>query len=196
LGLTTVDDGALSALNINLTGAPLSLVSSGAGFQVKTNSTTLTGRSITVTGNGISISNGDGISANPQISLTGQVLALANLTANGLLTISSGGVVSSTQIVGTANQISVANPTGVLNSPTISIVDNPILPGTSGVVLPNGTISQRGTGINGKIRYNSESLQFEGYSAGSWSPFSLAGGVTSFSAGTTGFSRRPIPQVR
>jgi hypothetical protein len=187
-GLTTVDNGAQNALNINLTGAPLSLVSSGTGFQVKTNSTTLTGRSITVTGNGISIANGNGITANPEISLSGQVLALANLSADGILTISSGGVVSSTQIVGTANQISVANPTGVLNSPTISIADNPILPGTSGVVLPKGTISQRGTGINGKIRYNSESLQFEGYSAGSWSPFSLAGGVTSFSAGTTGFS--------
>jgi len=187
-GLTTVDNGAQNALSINLTGAPLSLVSSGTGFQVKTNSTTLTGRSITVTGNGISIANGNGITANPEISLSGQVLALANLSADGILTISSGGVVSSTQIVGTANQISVANPTGVLNSPTISIADNPILPGTSGVVLPKGTTSQRGTGINGKIRYNSESLQFEGYSAGSWSPFSLAGGVTSFSAGTTGFS--------
>lgn len=187
-GLTTVDDGAQSALNINLTGAPLSLVSSGTGFQVKTDSTTLTARSIATTGNGISVTNGSGVSGNPTLVLTGQVLALADLSANGILTISSGGAISSTQIVGTANQISVANPTGVLNSPTISIADNPVLPGVSGVVLPNGGNSDRGTGSNGKIRYNTDLLQYEGYSAGSWNAFSTAGGVTSFSAGTTGFS--------
>ena len=187
-GLTTVDGGAQSALNINLTGAPLSLVTSGVGFQVKTSTTALTPRSITVTSNGISITNGDGIAGNPQFALTGQVLALANLTANGILTISSGGTLSSTQIVGTTNQINVANPTGVLSAPTISIADNPVFPGLSGAVLPQGGTGDRGTGTNGKIRYNTDSLQFEGYSAGSWSPFSLAGGVTSFSAGTTGFS--------
>ena len=187
-GLTTVDAGAQNTLSINLTGAPLSLVSSGTGFQVKTNSTTLTARSIATTGNGISVTNGSGVSGNPTFALTGQVLALADLSANGILTISSGGAISSTQIVGTANQISVANPTGVLNSPTISIADNPILPGASGVVLPNGGNSDRGTGSNGKIRYNTDLLQYEGYSAGSWNAFSTAGGVTSFSAGTTGFS--------
>ena len=187
-GLTTVDAGAQNTLSINLTGAPLSLVSSGTGFQVKTNSTTLTARSIATTGNGISITNGSGVSGNPTFALTGQVLALADLSANGILTISSGGTISSTQIVGTANQISVANPTGVLNSPTISIADNPVLPGVSGVVLPNGGNSDRGTGSNGKIRYNTDLLQYEGYSAGSWNAFSTAGGVTSFSAGTTGFS--------
>jgi hypothetical protein len=183
-----VDGGAQSPLNINLTGAPLSLVSSGAGFQVKTNSTTLTNRSIGASSSGISVTNGDGIAGNPSIALTGQVLGLANLSANGLLTLSTGGVLSSTQITGTSNQINVANPTGLLGSPTISIADNPVIPGLAGMVLPQGGVGDRGIGASGKIRYNTDTLQFEGYSAGSWSPFSLAGGVTSFSAGTTGFS--------
>jgi len=187
-GLTAVDGGAQSPLNINLTGAPLSLVSSGAGFQVKTNSTTLTNRSIGASSSGISVTNGDGIAGNPSIALTGQVLGLANLSANGLLTLSTGGVLSSTQITGTSNQINVANPTGLLGSPTISIADNPVIPGLAGMVLPQGGVGDRGIGASGKIRYNTDTLQFEGYSAGSWSPFSLAGGVTSFSAGTTGFS--------
>jgi hypothetical protein len=187
-GLTTVDGGAQNALNINLTGAPLSLVSSGTGFQVKTNSPTLTNRSIGASSSGISVTNGDGIAGNPSIALTGQVLGLANLSANGLLTLSSGGVLSSTQITGTSNQINVANPTGLLGSPTISIASNPVIPGLAGMVLPKGGVGDRGIGASGEIRYNTDTSQFEGYSAGSWSTFSLAGGVTSFSAGTTGFS--------
>jgi hypothetical protein len=194
-GLTTVDGGAQNALNINLTGAPLSLVSSGTGFQVKTNSTTLAGRSITVSGNGISITDGDGIAGNPSIALTGQVLGLANLSANGLLTLSSGGVLSSTQILGTTNQINVANPTGVLASPTISIADNVVLPGNAAVKFPSGnTASRPASPENGDFRYNTEVGVFEGYANDSWGAIATGSGVTSVGTGT-GLTGGPITSI-
>ncbi len=46
--------------------------------------------------------------------------------------------------------------------------------GTDGVLLPSGNTTQRPTGANGVIRYNSESNSFEGYSNGAWG--SIGGG--------------------
>ncbi|NDB25658.1 MAG: hypothetical protein EB021_09500, partial [Gammaproteobacteria bacterium] len=83
--LNLTDGGAQSFLRINLTGAAASLNTSGNGFQVKTGLTTVVARTITTATNGISISNGDGISADPAISLTGQVLSLANASGAGLV---------------------------------------------------------------------------------------------------------------
>ncbi len=93
-GLSITDGGAQGLFNISTTGALLSLVNSGTGFQVKTSSTAITGRSIAVTGVGLGITNGDGIAGNPTIALAGQVLSLANLSANGLMTITTGGVLN------------------------------------------------------------------------------------------------------
>ena len=112
-GLTITDGGAQSVLNITSTGALLSLVNSGTGFQVKTSSTAITNRSIAVSGNGISISNGSGISGDPTLSLSGQILNFANASFNGLVALSTGGAITSATITGTANQIDVANGTGV-----------------------------------------------------------------------------------
>ena len=50
-GLTLTDGGAQGVLNVTTTGALLSLIGSGTGLQVKTNSTTLTSRSIAVGSN-------------------------------------------------------------------------------------------------------------------------------------------------
>jgi hypothetical protein len=185
-GLTLTDGGAQGVLNVTTTGALLSLTSSGTGLQVKTDSTTLTSRSITVGSNGISITNGDGISGNPTLSLTGQVLGFANASVNGLVTLSTGGTVSSTQIVGTSSQIGVANGNGISGSPTISISDNVVLPGTASATLPLGTTGQQPGGSQGQIRFNTDTQTFDGYSSGSWRQFSTAGGVTTFSGGTTG----------
>jgi hypothetical protein len=78
-GLVITDGGAQGLFNISTTGALLSLVNSGTGFQVKTSSTAITNRSIAVSGAGIAITNGSGISGNPTIALDGQVLNLATL---------------------------------------------------------------------------------------------------------------------
>jgi len=187
-GLVITDGGAQGLFNISTTGALLSLVNSGTGFQVKTSSTAITGRSIAVTGAGLAISNGDGIAGNPTIGLAGQVLALQNLNANGLMTITTGGILNATYIQGASDQISVANGNGVSGYPTISIADNPVFPGTGSMLVPKGTSAQQPLGVDGKMRFNTDTGTFDGYASGSWRQFSLSGGVTSFSAGTTGFT--------
>jgi hypothetical protein len=183
-GLTLTDGGAQGLFNISTTGALLSLVNSGTGFQVKTSSTAITNRSIAVTGSGLSISNGDGIAGNPTIGLTGQVLSLANLSANGLMTITTGGVLNATSITGTANQIGVVNGDGTGGSPTISIVDNATLPGTGGVVVPKGTTAQQPVGVSGQFRFNTTTNRFEGYISGSWSNIGSGDGTVTNINGT------------
>ena len=190
-GLTLSDGGAQGVFNITTTGALLSLVNSGTGFQVKTSATAITGRSIAYSGAGLDITNGDGIAGNPTVSLTGQVLALANLSANGLMTITSAGSLSATSLLNVADQTAVYNADGTTGNPTIGLADNPTLPGTGAVLIPVGTTGQRPAGVAGKIRYNSTDNAYEGYSAGSWRQFSLSGGVTLVDTGT-GLTGGPI----
>lgn len=189
-GLAITDGGAQGLFNISTTGALLSLVNSGTGFQVKTSSTDLTSRSIAVSGNGLSVSNGSGVSGDPTIALSGQVLNFANASFNGLVTLSTAGGITSSTITGTASQIDVANGTGVSGNPTISLADNPVIPGTGGVVVPAGTTGQRGSSTLGNIRYNSTTGLFEGYN-GAWTAFASGSGVTSIATGT-GLTGGPI----
>ena len=190
-GLTVTDGGAQGPFNITTTGALLSLVNSGTGFQVKTSSTAITGRSIAVSGVGLSITDGDGIAGNPTIALAGQVLSLANLSANGLMTITTAGALSATTIIGVADQTSVTNGDGISGSPTIGLASNPTLPGTGAFTMPLGTTGERPSGVVGKMRYNTSDGAYEGYSGGAWRQFSLSGGVTQIDTGT-GLTGGPI----
>jgi len=187
-GLTVTDGGAQGVFNITSTGALSSLVSSGTGLQVKTSSTSITGRSVAFSGSGITVTNGDGIAGDPTVSLTGQVLSLANLSGNGLMTVSSGGVLNAVSVVGTANQIDVTNGNGIGGAPTVAIANNVILPGTGAATLPKGTDVQRPVGVTGQIRFNTTTSVFEGYTAGSWLAFAQGNGVTTFDGGTTGLT--------
>jgi hypothetical protein len=180
-GLTITDGGAQGVLNITTTGALSSLVASGTGFQVKTSGTAITGRSMAVSGVGLSIANGDGIAGNPTITLAGQVLNLANLSATGLMTITTAGAISATQIAGVGDQTVVTNATGIAGNPTIGLADNPIIPGTGAIQIPAGSTGQRPSGVDGKIRYNSTDGVYEGYATGAWRQFSLTGGVLTIS---------------
>jgi hypothetical protein len=191
-GLTTTDGGAQGVFNITTTGALLSLVNSGTGFQVKTSSTAITGRSIAVSGNGLSITNGSGISGDPTIALSGQVLNFANASFNGLVALSTGGAITSATITGTASQISVANGTGVSGNPTISLADNPVLPGLESVTVPIGATGSRpSSAVNGMLRYNTTLAVFEGYANGVWGAITTGSGVTSVGTGT-GLTGGPI----
>jgi hypothetical protein len=184
-GLVITDAGAQGLFNISTTGALLSLVNSGTGFQVKTSSTAITGRSIAVSGVGLSIANGSGVSGDPTITLAGQVLNLANLSANGLLTISSGGAISATTIAGTTNQITVTNGNGVSGAPTIALADNPVLGGSASLTLPIGATGSRPvSAVNGMIRYNSTTARFEGYQNGSWVTLGSGDGTVTSVGGT------------
>jgi hypothetical protein len=181
IGLTNTG----STLQINLNGASGSLEGAGTGFVVKNSGTTVVARNIAASGNGISISNGDGQSGNPTVSLTGNVLALAGVSANGLLTITTAGAVGATSIAGTANQTTVTNGDAVAGAPTVGLANNPVLPGVASVTLPIGATSDRPTiPVNGMVRYNSTTAGFEGYSGGAWGPIGGGGTVSSITAGT------------
>jgi hypothetical protein len=188
-GLSLTDGGAGGNATLALSGAAASLVAAGTGIQVKTSGTTLTGRAITAGSAGLSVADGDGVAGNPTISLSGMPLYLAQSSGVGLLTRTSGNSVGIVTLQGTANEIDVSNGTGDAGDPTVRLADNPTVPGTAGMLVPKGTTGQRtGSPTNGIIRYNLTTQTFEGYSDNAWRDFSLAGGVTSFSAGTTGLT--------
>ena len=183
-GLSLTDNGAQGTLQVNLIGAAMSLNSSGTGIQVKTGSNTLTARSLAV-GAGLGITNADGVSGNPTVSLGTMLQQFVSLTGTGILALQSGSP-AKIELQGTTSQISIANGNGATN-PVISLASNPVVPGNGSITLPNGTSVQR-TGSFGALRYNTSLQQFEGYTNTGWNQFSLTGGVTSFSAGSTGFS--------
>jgi hypothetical protein len=87
-------------------------------------------------------------------------------------------------VTGTANQISISA------GPTVAIANNPVLPGSGGVIVPAGTTGQRGASTDGNLRFNSTTGLFEGYSGG-WVSFASGSGVTSVSTGT-GLTGGPI----
>jgi hypothetical protein len=62
---------------------------------------------------------------------------------------------------GTANQIDITGD-------VVSIVSNPIFPGTGGAVLPTGTTAQRGSSTAGNIRWNSTLVSEEIYDGTAW----------------------------
>jgi hypothetical protein len=191
-GLTLTDGGAQGLFNISTTGALLSLVNSSAGIQVKTNATTLVNRSVAVSGAGLSVTNGDGIAGDPTLSLTGQSLNFANASFNGLVVLSTAGAITSATITGTANQIGVANGNGIGGNPTISLSNNPVLPGVASATLPIGATADRPvSAVNGMIRYNTDIGLFEGYINGSWQVIAAGSGVTSVGTGT-GLTGGPI----
>lgn len=186
-GIGITDNGAQSTLALSLSTPLQTLDTSGAGLLAKTGSNTVTNRSIAV-GGGLAVSNASGAAGNPTINLDGVVLALQNSSGTFLLGRTAGGGIATLQLLGTSGEIDVADGTGPSN-PTIGLADNPVLPGTEGVVVPSGTTGQRaGSPTNGVIRYNTTSQTFEGYANSIWRDFSLTGGVTSFSAGTTGLT--------
>ena len=183
-GLTLTDNGAQGTLQINLIGAAMSLNSSGTGIQVKTGSNTLTARSLAV-GAGLGVTNADGVSGDPTVSLGSMLQQFVSLTGTGILALQSGSP-AKIELQGTTSQISILNGNGATD-PVISLASNPVVPGNGSITVPNGTSVQR-TGSFGAVRYNTSLQQFEGYTNTGWNQFSLTGGVTSFSAGITGFS--------
>jgi len=186
-GLTLTSGGSLSFYRIDMDGAAASLNTAAGGIIVKNSSNTVASRSIAVSGAGLSVSNANGTGGNPTLALAGAPQSLANLGGTGMLAIVGGTTVTGVDILGTTNQTTVANGNGSGN-PTIGIASNAIFPGTGGVTVPVGTTGQRPVGSDGQIRYNSDLAQYEGYTNGNWSQFSLTGGVLSFSTGATGLT--------
>lgn len=175
-GVGLVDGGAQSFYRITLNGVAGTLEGMGNGFGVKIGGT-MTPRSIAFSGAGISVSNGDGQSGNPTISLNGTVASLANNGGTGFLSLPGNGSVSGRTLTATANQIDITNPDGIIDSPVFSIANNPVLPGLEGVTVPNGAVVDRPSVPNsGLIRYNTDSGRIEGYTS-NWQQFGSGDGT-------------------
>jgi hypothetical protein len=190
-GIGFTDGGAQSFYRITLNGVSGTLESMGSGFGVKI-AGTMTPRTITYSGAGIDVTNGDGQSGNPTIALTGTVASLASNGGTGFLALPGNGSVSGRTLTGTANQIGITNPNGIAGSPVFSIANNPVLPGTEGVTVPVGTTAERpASANNGELRYNTSTATFEGYANDSWGSITTGTGVTSVATGT-GLTGGPI----
>ena len=188
LGIGTSNGGAQGLYSLFLNGTSASLENAATGLIVKSGVNTVVNRSIAAGTAGLSVANGDGIAGNPTLSLTNLALSISTLTGNGMVSLVNGSYFQNVTLTGAANQITILNPNGGSN-PLISIADNPTLPGNSAALLPRGNTSQRiSVPTTGMLRYNTQSEVFEGYTNTGWNTFSVTGGVTSFSAGTTGFT--------
>jgi len=193
-GLGITDGGAQNPYTISLNGTSGSLESAGTGIVVKTAANTITARSFATSGNGLSLSNGNGVSGDPTLSLSGLPLALANTSGTGLMAI-NGSTLSPVTLTGTTNQISILNGNGV-GTPTISIATDPTIPGTGAVQVPAGTSALRpAVGVNSMFRYSETLGLFEGFANSTWSQFVMntggSVGVTSIATGT-GLTGGPI----
>jgi hypothetical protein len=186
-GIGLTDNGAQSTFQVFLNGTSGSLEAAGNGMIAKASGVVVP-RTITASGSGLSVTNGDGVSGNPTIALAGLSAALAGVSGTGLINVVSGTTAGSVSILGTADQITVANGNASTGSPTISLASNAVMPGFAAMTIPVGTTAQQPAGANGQFRFNSDTGTFDGYASGSWRTFSLTGGVTTFSAGTTGLA--------
>ena len=188
VGLGITDGGAQAPYTVALNGTSGSLETAGTGIVVKTAANTITARSFAVSGSGLSLSNGSGVSGDPTLSLSGLPLVLANTVGTGLLAV-NGAALTPLTITGTASQIAVTSGNGASGNPIIAIASDPVLPGTAAVQVPSGTTGQRAGGV-GAFRLNLDTGLFEGYN-GSWNSFAAGSGVTSIATGT-GLTGGPI----
>jgi hypothetical protein len=177
-----VDGGAQSNIEITLNGVSGSLEASNSGLIAKTGGS-VTGRQIVAGTAGVQITNGNGVSGNPSIELTGPVGALAGLSGVGILGL-NGSTVTGLAILGTADQIDVANGTGP-SDPTISIASNPTLPGTGAVLMPGGTTAERPGGTAGQVRFNSNTAFMEYYTGFAWANLQAGASIANNLAGGT-----------
>jgi hypothetical protein len=181
------DGGAQSYYRLELTGLANDLNTISNGVVVKSGASDLVARTLSTSGGGLSVTNGDGVSANPTFQLTGISSAIANIgVATGLLSIQNGTAATAVNIVGTADQISVANGNGTGN-PTIGIANNPVFPGVEGFTVPAGTSAQRPASPNsGEIRYNTSLNRLEAYVNGAWATLGSGDGSVTSVSGTAG----------
>jgi hypothetical protein len=123
---------------------------------------------------GITVSNSPiTTSGNMTLNLSDDLNAVENLTTAGLV-VRTGTSTWNTRSLSVTAPILITNADGIAGNPSISMVNNPIIPGTASMTVPSGTAAQQpGVPVNGMIRYNTTTGLFEGYQSGSWVNFSI-----------------------
>lgn len=176
--LTTHVTGTLPITNggTNLTtlGAPLEILrvnALGTALEYATfTAGTVTSVATVQPASGLTIS-GSPITTNGTFTfaLANDLAAVEALATTGIATRTGVDAWTTRSITGTANTITVANGNGVAGSPTITIADNPVLPGTASVQIPSGTTAQRpASPVNGMIRYNTSLDRYESWVVDKW----------------------------
>jgi hypothetical protein len=102
-------------------------------------------------------------------ALTGSLAADGQTTATGALKMGSQKV--------TGMAAGSVSGDAVEYSQFLASFVNPVFGGTGFMLIPKGTTAQRPVSpVNGEIRYNTDTAQFEGYQGGAWGQ--LGGGAT------------------
>jgi len=95
--------------------------------------------------------------------------AMGALASGLVVNTATTGVQLTRTLTGTASEIDVSNGTGISGNPTVGISDNPVIPGTAGMGIPQGTTAQRVIPVSGiGLRYNTTIPALEFYELGSW----------------------------
>lgn len=156
--------------------------------------------STTTTGNQIVVQNkSNSASASANLVVANDIAAKGNFSINSSTTTGSGSLtlasavkltsLSGDLVIGTrtSNAIHIVTNSGTTDAMTIASNGSVSLPTSGSLTIPVGTVAQRPVApAPGMMRFNSDLIVFEGYNGTGWS--SVGGGVTSFSAGTTGFT--------
>ena len=90
------------------------------GFAVRTAADTWAQRSVAVSGDGVSISNGDGVSGNPTVSAADDLAAVEGITGTGLAARTASDTWT-TRVVAAGDGVAVTNGSGVSGNPTVAV---------------------------------------------------------------------------
>lgn len=100
-------------------------------------------------------------------------LAMSTLDDGIMINDTGANTIITRTFTGTSGQIVISNATGVAGNINVAIASNPIIPGTAGMGIPEGTTAQRVTPLsNIGLRYNTDLAALEYWNGTTWSQLS------------------------